>query len=109
MGVADHARWFNPWPPYVLPGASLQFTVTATDAEGDAITFTATGVPSGATFDSTGVFFSGLRPGRWAPINRLASSPADGFAFGASTAVSIVVTNSPPPPPATVTLPVGRR
>ncbi|MFO1264869.1 MAG: S8 family serine peptidase [Rhodoferax sp.] len=108
MGVADHAPVIQPLATqYVLPGASLQFTVTATDAEGDAITFAATGVPNGATFDNTTGVFSWPKAGALGTYT-VSIQPTDGFALGASTAVSIVVTNSIPTPPTTpATVPAG--
>ena len=36
---------------YVLEGETLSFNVTGTDADGDALTITATGLPEGATFE----------------------------------------------------------
>ncbi len=106
MGVADHAPVIQPLATqYVLPGGSLQFTVTATDAEGDAVTFTATGVPSGATFDSTTGVFNWPKAGALGTYT-VSIQPSDGFALGASVAVQIVVSTSPPPPPV-VTPPAG--
>lgn len=44
----------------VTAGSNLSFTVSASDADGDAITsLNATGVPSGATFTANGTFTSG--------------------------------------------------
>ena len=44
-------------PQTVLAGTLLQFRLTATDPEQDAITFVATGIPAGSTFDAaTGDF-----------------------------------------------------
>ena len=40
----------------VRAGGSVAFTATATDAENDAVTFAATGLPTGATFSSAGAF-----------------------------------------------------
>jgi hypothetical protein len=40
----------------VRVGGSVGFTATATDAENDAVTFAATGLPTGAAFSSAGAF-----------------------------------------------------
>ena len=40
----------------VRVGGSVAFTATATDAENDAVTFAATGLPTGATFSPAGAF-----------------------------------------------------
>lgn len=46
------------------PGSTVTFTVTATDLSGEAPTLSASGLPSGATFDAnTGVF-------KWTPSNQ---------------------------------------
>jgi Putative Ig domain len=47
----------NPGPQQVLEHATTTFTVSATDPDGNAVTLSASGMPSGATFNtSTGVF-----------------------------------------------------
>ncbi len=47
----------NPGPQQVLEHNSLTFSVSATDPDGDAVTLSASGMPSGATFDpATGIF-----------------------------------------------------
>lgn len=107
LGMADHAPVIQPLTTqYVLPGGSLQFTVTATDAEGDAVSFAATGVPSGATLDSSTGVFSWPKAGALGTYT-VSIQPTDGFALGASVAVSIVVTNSIPTPPTTPSVPTG--
>ena len=107
LGVADHAPVIQPVATqYVLPGGNLQFTVTATDTEGDAVSFVATGVPSGATFDSTTGAFSWPKAGALGTYT-VSIQPTDGFALGASVAVSIVVTNTIPAPPTTPSVPAG--
>jgi serine protease len=42
--------------PSVRAGQTVTFTATGTDAEADPLTFTATGLPSGASFSAAGVF-----------------------------------------------------
>ena len=47
----------NPGPQAVLEGHTLTFPVTVTDPDGNTVTLSATGLPSGATFNSsTGIF-----------------------------------------------------
>ncbi len=41
----------------------LSFTISATDPDGDSIVYSATGLPTGATFDTTNGIFS------WTPVN----------------------------------------
>jgi serine protease len=86
---------------YVLPGAALQFTVTSSDAEGDAVSYSVSGVPTGASFDTnTGVF-------SWPKAQPLGDytlvvQPTDGASTGASTTITISVTNTIPATPPTV-------
>jgi len=42
----------------IAPGALLAFTISATDADGDAVTYAATSLPAGATFDAVTRTFS---------------------------------------------------
>ena len=50
---------FNPIPDQtVKEGALLQFTVSATDPDGDALTYSASGLPTGANFDPSTQTFS---------------------------------------------------
>jgi len=106
-GVTNAAPVLNALPTqYVLPGAALQFTATATDAEGDEVSYSATGLPTGATFDPvTGVF-------NWAkaqPVGdyNVVIQPTDGATAGASVTVKISVTTTIPvtPPPVASTAP----
>ena len=48
-----------------VPGQSLVFSVLVTDADQDPLTFSATGLPSGATFTATAVY--GVAEFRWTP------------------------------------------
>ena len=109
-GIANAAPAMNALPTqYVLPGAALQFTATASDAEGDEVSYSASGLPSGATFDPvTGVF-------SWAKSQPLGDytvviQPSDGVTTGSSLAVKISVTTTipvePVPPPDLPTAPV---
>lgn len=106
QGIGNAAPLLAALPTqYVLPGNALQFTATATDAEGDEVSFVGSGLPAGATFNAvTGVF-------SWANARPLGDytfviQPTDGAALGASVSVRISVTTAipevvvtPPPPP----------
>jgi len=46
----------------ILEGETLEFTITATDSDGDTLTFTTSNFPSGSTFDQT------TRSFRWTPL-----------------------------------------
>jgi len=101
-GISNAAPVVNAMPTqYVLPGGALQFTVTSSDAEGDAVTYTVSGVPAGASFDTnTGVF-------NWPKAQPLGDytlvvQPTDGATAGASATITISVTNSIPTTPPTV-------
>jgi hypothetical protein len=99
QGIANAAPVLNALPTqYVLPAGSLQFTVTATDAEGDEVTFNGTGLPSGATFSPvTGVFsWPKAQP---AGDYTFVVQPTDGVSLGASMAVKISVTTLIPVEP----------
>lgn len=78
----------------VAAGGSLQFTATATDADGDRVTFTASGLPSGASFDgNTGLFSWGYAlPG----VYSVYITPSDGALTGSLATVRITVTGSLP-------------
>jgi serine protease len=77
---------------------TLTFTVSGTDPEGDTLTYVATNLPQGATFDAaTGRFtWSGVPvlPGSYS-FNVMAS---DGTANSATMTVNIMVTNPPAQP-----------
>ncbi len=107
QGIANAAPVIKAMPTqYVLPGAALQFTVTASDADGDDASFVGSGLPGGATFNSsTGVFtWSKAQPvGDYSFVVQ----PTDGATLGASVTVKISVTNTiPVEPPPVVTPPV---
>jgi serine protease len=84
-------------PPEVGPipnqsarlGETVTFTASATDAEGDAISFAATGLPSGATFTPAGAFsWPNASPAGTYTVSITAS---DGFLTSAPRAVNISV------------------
>ena len=106
QGTANAAPVFNTLPTqYVLPGGNLQFTATATDAEGDEVVFNGTGLPSGATFNSvTGAFsWPKAQP---AGDYVFVIQPTDGAALGASVSVKISVTAVIPAEPVVPVVPV---
>jgi serine protease len=78
----------------VATGGSLQFTATATDADGDRVTFTASGIPSGASFDgNAGLFSWGYAlPG----VYFVSITPSDGVVTGSPSTVRITVTGTLP-------------
>lgn len=78
----------------VAAGGSLQFTATATDADGDRVTYSIVGLPAGASFDgNSGVFTWGYAlPG----LYTVTIFPFDGAAFGTASTVRITVTGSLP-------------
>ena len=107
QGIANAAPVIRALPTqYVLPGAALQFTVTASDADGDDASFVGSGLPSGATFNSsTGV----LTWSKAQPVGdySFVVQPTDGATLGASVTIKISVTNTVPvEPPPVVTPPV---
>lgn len=78
----------------VTTGNPVSFRAAATDPENDTVTFSVTGLPSGATFNSTtGEFsWSSATPAGSYPI---ALTPNDGFENGAVATVTVTV-NDPP-------------
>jgi hypothetical protein len=80
--------------PSVRAGQPVTFTATGTDAEGDALTFAATGLPTGATFSPAGVFnWSAAVAGTYTVL----VTASDGTLTSAARTVTIaVVANNPP-------------
>lgn len=78
----------------VTAGGSLQFTVTATDADGDRVTFRASGLPSGAAFDAGAGTFSWnyALPGTY----YVKITPSDGLTDGSTQTVVVSVTGALP-------------
>ncbi|HEX6827988.1 MAG TPA: putative Ig domain-containing protein [Burkholderiales bacterium] len=96
-------------------GQALAFTVSGTDPDGDALTFSATGLPAGATLSPTGAF-------SWTPATGQASATPysvtvtatdNGTPALTSTAVTFTITVSAPvvapPPSGTVQITRARR
>ena len=74
----------------VANGSTLSFMATATDAQGDAVTFQASSLPRGASFDSATGTFVWDKAG---PIGNytVAITPSDGLLSGDTRYVSIAV------------------
>ena len=84
----------------VRAGGTLTFTATGTDAENDALTYSATGLPTGATFSSAGVF-------SWAnatPVGtyNVSITASDGLLTSAVRTVAITVRANTAPTVTTV-------
>lgn len=81
----------------VAEGELLQFTVNATDIDGDPLTYSASGLPEGATFDPATRVFS------WTPDFNQAGTPSpqvtfnvtDGNGGADSETITITVTDTP--------------
>lgn len=91
----------------VAEGQVLSFVFTGTDPDGDPLTFAASNVPTGATFDPSSQIFS------WTPTFEQAGSytnirfnATDGGGLGASEAIAITVGNVNRPP---VLNPIGAK
>lgn len=83
-----------PVPVTVTTNNPASFRVTASDPENDPVTFTVTGLPTGATFNSTTGDFtwpSATPAGSYT----LSITPNDGYENGAVTTVTVTV-NDPP-------------
>ncbi|MFZ5469810.1 MAG: Kelch repeat-containing protein [Myxococcota bacterium] len=80
----------------VVEGANLSFTVTATDPDGDALTFSASNLPSGATFNPATRAFSWTPAVGQAGVYSVTISVSDGVLSDSET-FSMTVTAAPPP------------
>jgi serine protease len=90
---SNHAPVLTAIPPQTsAAGSALQFTVSASDADGDRVSFTATGLPSGASFDgNAGTFYwSYTLPGNYS----VQITPGDGLTTGTPQTVQIRVTGA---------------
>ena len=95
QGTPNHAPVLVAMPTQtVAAGSSLQFTVTATDADGDRVTFRVSGLPSGATFDAGAGTFSWnyALPGTY----YVKITPNDGLTDGTIQTVVVSVTGALP-------------
>nr|WP_295786901.1 S8 family serine peptidase [Rhodoferax sp.] len=107
QGIANAAPMMAALPTqFVLPGGALQFTATATDANGDEVAFIGSGLPAGASFNAvTGVF-------NWPKATpagdyTLVIQPSDGAVLGASISVKISVTTAIPVAPVVPVVPLA--
>jgi hypothetical protein len=83
-----------PNPVTVTTGGAVSFRVTGSDADGDTVSFSATGLPTGATFNGTTGDLSWLSATP-AGVYTVTLTPSDGFESGATASVVITV-NDPP-------------
>ena len=99
QGIANAAPVMAALPTqYVLPGGALQFTATATDANGDEVAFIGSGLPTGASFNAVTGTFSWPKATP-AGDYTFVIQPTDGAVLGASISVKISVTTSIPVAP----------
>lgn len=75
------------------PGANLQFTVTALDAEGDTVSFAASGLPAGATFNPGNALFQWANP--VLGTHSFTVTPSDAGGAGVAQTVQLTITNTP--------------
>jgi hypothetical protein len=88
-------------PSSVLQGQAYAFTPTATDADGDTLTFTINNAPPWVTFDSTTGRLSGTPAASHVGVyNNVTIRVSDSAATASLTPFGItVVATAPPPPP----------
>jgi hypothetical protein len=82
----------------LLVGQAYAFTPTASDPDGDRLTFSVTGKPAWATFDAATGRLSGTPAAGDVGTSNVTVSVSDG-SLQASVGFSIVVGTTPPPPP----------
>ncbi len=106
--VANSAPVFSSIPAQsVTEGSNLSFTVSATDADSDSLTYSANNTPSGASFNATTQTFS------WTPsdgqdgLYSVVFDVTDGMVSANTTASITVLDYVPPSPPAAPTTPLS--
>ncbi|MFZ5469799.1 MAG: putative Ig domain-containing protein [Myxococcota bacterium] len=92
----------------VVESSTLSFAATATDPDGDALTFSASNLPSGATFNPATRAFSWTPSVGQAGVYSVTISVSDGVLSDAET-FSITVTAAPPNNRPPVLGPIGER
>lgn len=99
QGIANAAPLMRALPTqYVVPGGALQFSATATDADGDEVAFIGSGLPAGASFNAVTGAFSWPKATP-AGDYTFVIQPTDGAVLGASLSVKISVTTTIPVAP----------
>lgn len=96
QGIPNTAPVLTPIPAQTVQATrNLQFTAAGTDVDGDGVSFIATGLPAGASFNgATGVFtWNNAQPMGAYTVTIQAT---DGVALGSSQVVGITVTSAPP-------------
>jgi|GEM_PF-1705870 len=88
----------DPGPKTILEDAVLAFTLSASDPDGDAITFSISGAPSGATFNTTTGAFSWKPSFTQAGAYLLRFTAADPKGGTATREVSVTVNDNNRPP-----------
>ncbi len=75
----------------IMEGKSLSFTVSATDSDGDALTYSTTGLPTGASFDGVTQTFNWTPDFTQAGSYEVAFTASDGELIASETIVITVV------------------
>lgn len=79
----------------VNEGQLLQFTITASDPDGDALSYAASGIPSGAIFNATTRVFSWMPDSTQSGTHAVNFSVSDNSSLSAYEMVSITVNDVP--------------
>ena len=82
----------------VQVGSTLSFTISATDADGDSLTYSATGSPIGATFDGSTRTFTWTPTASQVGPHNVVFNVNDSRGKTAFEAITITVTNAPTTP-----------
>lgn len=77
-------------------GSLLTFTISATDADGDVVSYSATGLPSGASLNASSGQFTWTPSGGQAGISNVTFTANDGLGGLDSEAITITVTGVSP-------------
>ncbi len=90
-GVANHAPIFTPVAAQtVAEGSTLTFTVSATDSDSDSLTYSASGLPKGATFTAATRTFT------WTPSDTQSGAYSVTFMvtdpYGAADTMAVAIT-----------------
>ncbi len=86
-------------PQTVIAGQTLNFTVSATDPDGDALTYSAPSLPAGATFDtSSGNFAWTPTDAQTGTVNVVFSASDGSLSASATVAITVTaaITDAPP-------------